>query len=55
MKGEPFMGPVPPTYYLEGDIVMGGKPSKGTKKDKRLKENKPKPRKRVPRWLRRSR
>lgn len=24
---------------------VGGKPSKGTKKDKRLKENKPKPKK----------
>jgi hypothetical protein len=24
---------------------MGGKPNKGTKKDKRLKENKPKPKK----------
>lgn len=26
--------------------MMGGKPSKGTKRDKRLKENKPKPRRR---------
>lgn len=25
---------------------MGGKPNKGTKRDKRLKENKPKPRRR---------
>jgi hypothetical protein len=29
----------------EGVVAMGGKPSKGTKKDKRLKENKPKPKK----------
>jgi len=35
-------------YMTEGDVVMGGKPSKGTKKDKRLtatKRKKRKPRK----------
>lgn len=30
----------------EGEVVMGGKPNKGTKRDKRLKENKPKPKRR---------
>lgn len=34
----------------EDDSVMGGKPSKGTKRDKRLKENKPRPRRRRRRW-----
>ena len=27
----------------EGEMIMGGRPSKGTKKDGRLAENKPKP------------
>lgn len=37
----------------ESETVMGGKPSKGTKKDKRLKENAGKPRRRRLRFRRR--
>jgi hypothetical protein len=32
---------------------MGGKPSKGTKRDKRLKANKPRRRRKMPQWLQR--
>jgi len=33
-------------YMTEGDVVMGGKPSKGTRKDKRLSSSKSKKKKR---------